>query len=199
MRNLVVNPSNRAVNHSAVNRGCQPSSHQKNSQHPNTANYCSCWQILPQYHTANGQLPAPTTVKQPASPLSTQALRTPNFICALNFKLVLQFILGIFYGALHVQGSRVQSNKKKKNKKQKKTTRGSAQTRPCHNWEVSWGIHESPIYHPPNTTPEATGGLTHTSVTATISATLTTADPGREASWEQNGSLKFKLPWITRI
>lgn len=60
MKNLVLKPSNRAVNHVHY-----PSSHQRNSERPNTANYCSCWQILPQNHAASCQLHALTTVTPP--------------------------------------------------------------------------------------------------------------------------------------
>lgn len=43
----------------------EPSSHQRNSQSPNTANYCSCWQIQSQNRTTSCQLHAPTTVTPP--------------------------------------------------------------------------------------------------------------------------------------
>ncbi len=62
MKNLVLKPSNRAVNHVHY-----PSSHQRNSERPNTANCCSCWQILPQNRAASCQLHALTTVTTKAA------------------------------------------------------------------------------------------------------------------------------------
>lgn len=60
MTNLVLKPSNRAVNHVHY-----PASHQRNSESPNTANYCSCWQIQSQNHVASCQLHALTTATPP--------------------------------------------------------------------------------------------------------------------------------------
>lgn len=62
MKNLVLKPSNRAVNHVYY-----PSSHQRNLERPNTANYCSCWHIQPQNHAASCQLLALTTVTTKAA------------------------------------------------------------------------------------------------------------------------------------
>lgn len=60
MTNLVLKPSNRAVNHVHY-----PASHQRNSESPNTANYCSCWQIQSRNHVASCQLHALTTETPP--------------------------------------------------------------------------------------------------------------------------------------
>lgn len=88
MKNLVLKPSNKAVNHVYY-----PSSLQRNSERPNTANYCSCWQIQPQNRTASCQLHALTTVTNqgcyhdwehrrqqrlsPLYPRSANSLRSP--------------------------------------------------------------------------------------------------------------------------
>lgn len=60
MTNLVLKPSNRAVNHVHY-----PASHQRNSESPNTANYCSCWQIQSRNHVTSCQLHALTTETPP--------------------------------------------------------------------------------------------------------------------------------------
>lgn len=69
--NLVLKPSNRAVNHDHY-----LSSHQGNSDCPNTANYCSCWLTQAQNRTTSCQLHALTTVIPPSvAAIEARALR----------------------------------------------------------------------------------------------------------------------------
>lgn len=73
---FVLKPSNRAVNHVQY-----PSSHQWNSERPNTANYCSCWQIQPQNRTASCQLNAPTTVTTVAAIMTGCTDHSKVYLC----------------------------------------------------------------------------------------------------------------------
>lgn len=73
---MVLKPSNRAVNHVHY-----PSSHQRNSECPNTANYCSCWQIQPQNHAASCQLHALTTVTTRAAIMTGSTDDSKVYLC----------------------------------------------------------------------------------------------------------------------
>lgn len=76
MKKLVLKPSNSAVNHVHY-----PSSHQRNSERPNTANYCSCWQIQPQNHATSCQLHALTTVTTGAAIMTGSTGDSKVYLC----------------------------------------------------------------------------------------------------------------------